>query len=84
MKFLKTEHNVTQGFTNTIVALFKEQNAPQEDLVLSQLYKWSRILSLNKDMVDSRLIRFANQDFEVENIPLMQTGKSDIMNGSKF
>ena len=37
VKFLKTEHNVTHGFANTIVTLFKQQSQPQEeDLVTSQ------------------------------------------------
>jgi len=36
VKFLKTEHNVTHGFANTIVALSKQQNSGEEDLVAAQ------------------------------------------------
>jgi len=36
VKFLKTQYEVTHGFANTIVTLFREKNAPVEDLVLSQ------------------------------------------------
>jgi len=35
VKFLKTEYGVTHGFANTIVALSKENDSP-EDLVLNQ------------------------------------------------
>ena len=36
VKYLKTEHNVTHGFANTIVTLTKEDNNMPEDLVESQ------------------------------------------------
>ena len=36
VKYLKTEHNVTHGFANTIVSLSKEENNSSEDLVDSQ------------------------------------------------
>jgi hypothetical protein len=34
--FLKKEHNVTHGFANTIVTLFKEEPAVPVDLVYNQ------------------------------------------------
>ncbi|UTW65486.1 DUF4287 domain-containing protein [bacterium SCSIO 12643] len=43
VKFLKTEHNVTHGFANTIVTLSKEDSSTSEDLVTSQ-YKGKEIL----------------------------------------
>lgn len=36
VKFLKTEHNVTHGFANTIVALSKQQDSGEKDLVAAQ------------------------------------------------
>ncbi|MDX1363131.1 DUF4287 domain-containing protein [Arenibacter latericius] len=36
VKYLKTEHQVTHGFANTIVTLSKEENSTSEDLVESQ------------------------------------------------
>lgn len=36
VKYLKTEHNVTHGFANTIVTLSKEEDSTSEDLVESQ------------------------------------------------
>ena len=36
VKYLKTEHSVTHGFANTIVALSKEENNDPEDLVVLQ------------------------------------------------
>ncbi len=36
VKYLKTEHGVTHGFANTIVALSKEQQDSTEDLVSNQ------------------------------------------------
>jgi predicted transport protein len=33
VKFLKTDHNVTHGFANTIVTLSKKENSSVEDLV---------------------------------------------------
>ena len=43
VKFLKTEHNVTHGFANTIVTLSKEENNTPDDLVSSQ-YKGKEVL----------------------------------------
>lgn len=36
VKFLKTEHNVTHGFANTIVTLSKAEDTASEDLVYTQ------------------------------------------------
>lgn len=43
VKFLKTEHQVTHGFANTIVSLSKKQDTPSEDLVAGQ-YKGKEAL----------------------------------------
>lgn len=36
VKFLKVNHNVTHGFANTIVSLFRDSNNPPPDLVEAQ------------------------------------------------
>lgn len=36
VKYLKTEHQVTHGFANTIVTLSKENNTSEDDLVIAQ------------------------------------------------
>ncbi|MFT5848390.1 DUF4287 domain-containing protein [Psychroserpens sp.] len=36
VKYLKTEHNVTHGFANTIVTLSKDQDNSSEDLIENQ------------------------------------------------
>ena len=43
VKFLKSEHGVTHGFANTIVALSKEENKSEDDLVSAQ-YKGKEAL----------------------------------------
>jgi predicted transport protein len=43
IKYLKTEHNVTHGFANTIVTLSKEENTTPDDLVSIQ-YKGKEVL----------------------------------------
>ncbi|KAA3636533.1 MAG: DUF4287 domain-containing protein [Bacteroidetes bacterium] len=43
VKFLKTEHQVTHGFANTIVTLSKQDNSSSEDLVTAQ-YKGKEVL----------------------------------------
>jgi len=43
VKFLKTEHQVTHGFANTIVTLSKKEDTPTEDLVTNQ-YKGKETL----------------------------------------
>lgn len=36
VKFLKTEHQVTHGFANTIVSLSKQDDSSEEDLIANQ------------------------------------------------
>lgn len=43
VKFLKTEHQVTHGFANTIVLLSKDDKSTEEDLVVAQ-YKGKEAL----------------------------------------
>ena len=43
VKYLKSEHQVTHGFANTIVSLSKQQDAPKADLVSVQ-YKGKEAL----------------------------------------
>jgi len=43
VKYLKTEHQVTHGFANTIVSLSKDKGAPESDLV-SEQYKGKEAL----------------------------------------
>jgi len=55
VKFLKTIHNVTHGFANTIVTLSKDDNSSEEDLVATQ-YKGKE----NLIPIYSNLIAFVN------------------------
>ncbi len=55
VKYLKTEHNVTHGFANTIVTLSKEENNSSEDLIEIQ-YKGKE----NLFPIYQELIAFAN------------------------
>jgi len=43
VKFLKTEHQVTHGFANTIVTLSRKEDTSEEDLVANQ-YKGKELL----------------------------------------
>ncbi|MCW5518766.1 DUF4287 domain-containing protein [Aureitalea sp. L0-47] len=43
VKYLKTEHQVTHGFANTIVSLSKAKDSPEADLV-SEQYKGKEVL----------------------------------------
>ena len=59
VKYLKSEHQVTHGFANTIVSLSKDQDAPEVDLV-SEQYKgketlfpiYQRLISFVKSLGD--------------------------------
>ncbi|MBT8275173.1 MAG: DUF4287 domain-containing protein [Bacteroidia bacterium] len=55
VKFLKTEHQVTHGFANTIVSLSKAQNSPEVDLV-SEQYKGKEALY----PIYKKLVAFVN------------------------
>lgn len=51
VKYLKTEHNVTHGFANTIVTLSKEENNTSEDLVESQYKGKESLFSIYKELI---------------------------------
>lgn len=51
VKYLKTEHNVTHGFANTIVTLSKEENNTSEDLVDSQYKGKESLFSIYKELI---------------------------------
>lgn len=55
VKFLKTEHQVTHGFANTIVALSKKDDSSEDDLVENQ-YKGKEALR----PIYNELISFIN------------------------
>lgn len=57
--FLKTEHGVTHGFANTIVALSKEQDAPEEDLVVAQYQGKELLTPIYEDLI-SRVKTFGD------------------------
>ncbi len=57
VKFLKTKYEVTHGFANTIVTLFRENNAPKEDLILSQ-YSGKELLIPIYEMLTSSIMEF--------------------------
>lgn len=51
VKFLKTEHNVTHGFANTIVTLSKEENNSDDDLVKEQYKGKENLLPIYTELV---------------------------------
>lgn len=51
VKFLKTEHSVTHGFANTIVALSKEENDTAEDLVSNQYQGKETLLPIYESLI---------------------------------
>lgn len=51
VKFLKTEHQVTHGFANTIVALSKKENAGEDDLVAAQYQGKESLLPIYKALI---------------------------------
>lgn len=57
VKFLKTEHEITHGFANTIVTLSKKNNVSCEDLVLTQ-YKGKELLKSIYDILISTVENF--------------------------
>ncbi|MBG6129974.1 hypothetical protein IWQ47_001943 [Aquimarina sp. EL_43] len=52
VKFLKTEHNVTHGFANTIVTLSKEENNSPDDLVGAQYKGKENLIPIYKKLID--------------------------------
>ena len=51
VKFLKTEHQVTHGFANTIVTLSKEENNSEEDLVSAQYKGKESLLPIYESLI---------------------------------
>ena len=51
VKYLKTEHNVTHGFANTIVTLSKEENNSSEDLVETQYNGKENLIPIYKELI---------------------------------
>ncbi len=51
VKFLKTEHQVTHGFANTIVALSKKEDAGEDDLVAAQYQGKESLLPIYKSLI---------------------------------
>ena len=52
VKFLKTEHNVTHGFANTIVTLSKEEDNDPEDLVTAQYTGKENLVPMYKKIIE--------------------------------
>lgn len=51
VKYLKTEHNVTHGFANTIITLSKEENNASEDLVANQYKGKENLFPIYKELI---------------------------------
>ncbi|MCG2431026.1 DUF4287 domain-containing protein [Aequorivita xiaoshiensis] len=51
VKFLKTEHNVTHGFANTIVTLSKDENTSSEDLIENQYRGKENLIPIYKELI---------------------------------
>lgn len=52
VKFLKTEHNVTHGFANTIVTLSKAEDTSSEDLVSTQYQGKESLIPIYEMLID--------------------------------
>ncbi|PCJ80789.1 MAG: phosphoribosylformylglycinamidine synthase [Bacteroidetes bacterium] len=51
VKYLKTEHNVTHGFANTIVTLSKEENTSEKDLTETQYKGKENLLLIYNELI---------------------------------
>ena len=51
VKYLKTEHNITHGFANTIVTLSKENNSDSEDLVNTQYQGKENLFPIYEELI---------------------------------
>lgn len=51
VKYLKSEHNVTHGFANTIVTLSKEENTSEKDLVETQYKGKENLLPIYNELI---------------------------------
>jgi len=51
VKYLKTEHNVTHGFANTIVTLSKDENNSKKDFVESQYKGKESLIPIYKKLI---------------------------------
>ncbi len=51
VKYLKTTHQVTHGFANTIVSLWREKDSPEVDLVSEQYKGKEALLPIYKELV---------------------------------
>ena len=52
VKFLKSEHNVTHGFANTIVTLSKDDSFSEDDLVEAQYKGKEELLPIYNALID--------------------------------
>ena len=51
VKYLKTEHNVTHGFANTIVTLSKDEDKTTEDLVENQYKGKENLIPIYEEII---------------------------------
>ncbi len=51
VKYLKTTHQVTHGFANTIVSLWREKDSPEMDLVSEQYRGKEALFPIYKELV---------------------------------
>jgi hypothetical protein len=52
LTFLKTEHNVTHGFANTIVTLSKEEKSNPDDLVANQYTSKENLIPIYQALIN--------------------------------
>ncbi len=52
VNYLKTEHNVSHGFANTIVTLSKDENTPTEDLIAAQYKGKEALIPIYDTLID--------------------------------
>ncbi len=59
VKFLKSEHNVTHGFANTIVTLSKDNQETPDDLVTNQYKGKENLKPIYKKLI-AEILKFGN------------------------
>lgn len=52
VNYLKNEHKVTHGFANTIVALSKQEQTSEEDLVISQYEGKEKLIPVYEQLIN--------------------------------
>ncbi|MCF6359982.1 MAG: DUF4287 domain-containing protein [Cyclobacteriaceae bacterium] len=63
VKYLKTAHNVTHGFANTIITLSKEENMTADDLITNQYRGKETLIPIYEKLI--RIVKAFGEDVEI-------------------